>query len=108
MVNCIKYLEPSFGAINLEDIKSPDCFFVERQLKELMNIPVFHDDQHGAAIVILAGLLNALHIVDKKLDEIKVVVCIGAGSRGIGTCKLLKQAGVIHENITMWDKNGVV
>jgi len=108
MVNCIKYLEPSFGAINLEDIKSPDCFFVERQLKQLMNIPVFHDDQHGAAIVILAGLINALKIVNKKIEDVKILVSIGTGSRGLGTCTLLKQYGAKHDNVVMCDRYGVV
>ena len=66
-INCVKYLSPSFGGINLEDIKGPDCFYVEERLKELMNIPVFHDDQHGTAIVCLAGLINALEITCKKV-----------------------------------------
>jgi len=106
MVNCIKYLEPSFGAINLEDIKAPDCFYVERRLKNIMNIPVFHDDQHGTAIVCLAGLLNALEISNKKIGEIKMVVN-GAGAAAIACVELMEMAGIKHENVIMCDSTGV-
>jgi len=80
-VKCVKHLEPSFGGINLEDIKGPDCFYIEEYLKEKMNIPVFHDDQHGTAIVCLAGLINALKITGKKKEDVKLVMN-GAGSAG--------------------------
>jgi malate dehydrogenase (oxaloacetate-decarboxylating)(NADP+) len=78
-INCVRYLSPSFGGINLEDIKGPDCFYVEEKLKSLMNIPVFHDDQHGTAIICLAGLINAVHMSGKKFSDLKVVVN-GAGA----------------------------
>jgi len=87
-VNCVKLLGPSFGGINLEDIKGPDCFYVEEKLKSLMNIPVFHDDQHGTAIVCLAGLINALHLTNKKIENVKVV-CNGAGAAGVACMKLI-------------------
>lgn len=106
MINCIKFLGPSFGAINLEDIKAPDCFYVETALKKLMKIPVFHDDQHGTAIVCLAGLLNSLEISNKKIDEIKIVVN-GAGAAAIACTELMKKAGVKHDNLIMCDSTGV-
>lgn len=106
MVNCIRYLEPSFGAINLEDIKAPDCFYVERILKTIMGIPVFHDDQHGTVIVCLAGLLNALHISNKKIENIKIIVN-GAGAAAIACTELIKHAGVKDENFIMCDSQGV-
>jgi malate dehydrogenase (oxaloacetate-decarboxylating)(NADP+) len=80
-VKCVKHLAPSFGGINLEDIKGPDCFFIEETLKKELDIPVFHDDQHGTAIVVLAGLINALEYTGKKIDEVKLVMN-GAGSAG--------------------------
>ena len=88
MVDCIKCLGPSFGGINLEDIKGPECFKVEERLKKLMKIPVFHDDQHGTAIVCLAGLINAIKIGEKKVEDLKVVVN-GAGAAGIACLQLM-------------------
>jgi malate dehydrogenase (oxaloacetate-decarboxylating)(NADP+) len=100
-------MEPTFGGINLEDIKSPECFEIEERLKEKMNIPVFHDDQHGTAIIISAGLLNALEIQKKSLDEVKIV-CIGAGSAGIASMRLLVSLGIKKQQINLIDRNGVV
>merc|ERR1712226_715291 len=82
VINCVKHLGPSFAGINLEDIKGPDCFYVEKELKKLMNIPVFHDDQHGTAIVCLAGLINACQIKNKNIEHLRIVVN-GAGAAGI-------------------------
>lgn len=87
-INVVKHLHPSFGGINLEDIKGPDCFYVEEKLKSLMPIPVFHDDQHGTAIVCLAGLINALEISGKDIANIRIV-CNGAGAAGIACMKLI-------------------
>jgi len=87
-VNTVKHLAPSFGGINLEDIKGPDCFYIEDKLKELMPIPVFHDDQHGTAIICLAALINALDISKKPIKDIKIV-CNGAGAAGIACMKLI-------------------
>jgi malate dehydrogenase (oxaloacetate-decarboxylating)(NADP+) len=107
LIQCIKCLGPSFGGINLEDIKSPDCFIVEDKLKEIMDIPVFHDDQHGTAIVCLAGLINAMHIADKKVEDIKVVLN-GAGAAGIACLKLMVNYGVKLENVYALDTRGVI
>ena len=101
-INCVRYLAPSFGGINLEDIKAPDCFLVEERLKELMPIPVFHDDQHGTAIVTLAGFINACFISGKNVADVKVVLN-GAGAAGIACIKLLHNYGVPKENIVMCD-----
>ncbi|MDZ7672216.1 MAG: NADP-dependent malic enzyme [Halanaerobiales bacterium] len=98
-------LSSSLGGINLEDIKAPHCFEIEKSLKEKLNIPVFHDDQHGTAVVVLAGLINALKLVDKNIEDIKVVIT-GAGAAGYAVTKLLTVAGV--NNITVLDINGVV
>jgi malate dehydrogenase (oxaloacetate-decarboxylating)(NADP+) len=87
-VNCVKYLAPSFGGFNLEDIKGPDCFYIEEKLKTIMNVPVFHDDQHGTAIVCLAGLINGCEITGRKFEDLKVVVN-GAGAAGIACLKLV-------------------
>mmetsp|Transcript_5442 Transcript_5442/g.9186 ORF Transcript_5442/g.9186 Transcript_5442/m.9186 type:complete len:231 (+) Transcript_5442:28-720(+) len=106
-INCVRYLAPSFGGINLEDIKAPDCFYVESKLKELMPIPVFHDDQHGTAIVCLAGLINALEISKKKVSDIKIV-CNGAGAAGIACINIIKEYGAKKENIYMCDTKGVI
>ncbi|MCX8058210.1 MAG: malate dehydrogenase [Spirochaetes bacterium] len=106
-IEIVKSLEPSFGGINLEDIKAPECFYIEEKLIELMNIPVFHDDQHGTAIIAGAGLINALEIVNKKIDEIKVVFN-GAGAAGISCAKHFISLGVKKENIIMCDTNGVI
>ena len=97
----------TFGGINLEDIKAPECFEVETKLKNLLDIPVFHDDQHGTAIISGAGLLNALEITGKKIDEIKLVVC-GAGAAAISCSRLYISLGVKKENIVMVDSKGVV
>jgi len=106
-VNCVRYLGPSFGGINLEDIKAPDCFLIEQQLREVMDIPVFHDDQHGTAIIAMAGLINALYLTDRKLEDIKVV-CNGAGSAGIACIELIKAMGVPHNNVILCDTKGPI
>lgn len=105
IVNTVVNIAPTLGAINLEDISAPRCFEVEKKLKEKLNIPVFHDDQHGTAIVVLSGLLNALKIVKKNLKDIKVIIN-GAGSAGTAICKLLLSSGV--KNIVMCDIDGVI
>lgn len=105
IVNTVANIAPTLGGINLEDISAPRCFEVEKRLKERLDIPVFHDDQHGTAIVVLSGLVNALKIVNKKLENIKVVIN-GAGSAGTAICKLLLSSGV--KNIVMCDINGVI
>jgi malate dehydrogenase (oxaloacetate-decarboxylating)(NADP+) len=107
LVDIIASLEPTFGGINLEDIKAPECFDVERKLRERMNIPVFHDDQHGTAIVSAAAVYNGLRIVDKKFEEIKVVVS-GAGAASIACVDLLVTMGLRKENVRMLDRNGVI
>lgn len=106
-INAVKYLGPSFGGINLEDIKAPDCFEIEKRLKEEMDIPVFHDDQHGTAIAVLAGLMNALHIAKKKLSEIHIV-CLGAGAAAIACANLLVKYGINKNNFIMIDREGVI
>src|SRR5271168_3608005 len=106
-INCVRYLGPSFGGINLEDIKAPDCFVIEERLRELMDIPVFHDDQHGTAIISTAGVINALHLTGRKLSDIKVVVN-GAGAAGIACLELLKAMGLPHGNAILCDSKGVV
>ncbi|GAF92068.1 unnamed protein product, partial [marine sediment metagenome] len=92
-INCVRYLAPSFGGINLEDIKAPDCFIIEQTLKELLDIPVFHDDQHGTAIIAAAGLINALELTGRDLKKFKLVVN-GAGSAGIACLQLLVTMGM--------------
>jgi malate dehydrogenase (oxaloacetate-decarboxylating)(NADP+) len=106
-INCVRYLAPSFGGINLEDIKGPDCFYVEEKLKSLMNIPVFHDDQHGTAIICLAGLINAAEMSGKKFEDLKVVVN-GAGAAGIACLNLIKAYGALKQNCYMVDTKGVI
>jgi len=106
-INAVRYLGPSFGGINLEDIKAPDCFIIEQRLRELMDIPVFHDDQHGTAIISAAGVINAAHLTGRKLEDIKVV-CNGAGAAGIACIELLKSMGVRSENVILCDTKGVV
>ena len=106
-INCVRYLGPSFGGINLEDIKAPDCFVIEERLRELMDIPVFHDDQHGTAIISTAGVLNALHLTGRKISDIKVVVN-GAGAAGIACLELLKSMGLPNANAVLCDSKGVV
>ncbi|MHC1726380.1 MAG: NADP-dependent malic enzyme [Syntrophobacteraceae bacterium] len=107
VIMAVKLLEPTFGGINLEDIKAPECFYIEERLKEIMNIPVFHDDQHGTAIISGAALLNALEIQQKKIDEVKVVFS-GAGAAGIACANLYIQLGVNKENLFLVDSNGLV
>jgi malate dehydrogenase (oxaloacetate-decarboxylating)(NADP+) len=106
-VNCVRYLGPSFGGINLEDIKAPDCFIIEQQLRELMDIPVFHDDQHGTAIIAVAGLINAMHITGRDMKTTKLV-CNGAGAAGIACIELLKAMGFAPDNVILCDTKGVV
>jgi malate dehydrogenase (oxaloacetate-decarboxylating)(NADP+) len=107
IINSIKNFAPSFGGINLEDIAAPDCFVIEEKLKEILDIPVFHDDQHGTAIITTAALLNALDITGKSIKNIKVVVN-GAGASAIACTNLFKNSGVANDNITMLDRKGVV
>jgi malate dehydrogenase (oxaloacetate-decarboxylating)(NADP+) len=106
-INAVKYLGPSWGGINLEDIKAPECFIIESRLREIMKIPVFHDDQHGTAIISAAGIINAMYISNKKLKDIKVVVN-GAGAAGIACLELLKAMGLPHENAILCDTKGVI
>lgn len=106
-VNCVKLLGPSWGGINLEDIAAPECFIIEQRLRDTMDIPVFHDDQHGTAIIVAAGLINAAHLTGRELKDIKVVV-LGAGSAGIACLELIKRMGIKHENALLVDKTGVI
>ena len=103
----VSALEPSFGGINLEDIKAPECFEIESRLREKMNIPVFHDDQHGTAIVVGAGMLNAMRLIGKHMGEINLVGS-GAGAAALACLNMLKNLGVKHENITVCDQHGVL
>ncbi|WP_298067995.1 malic enzyme-like NAD(P)-binding protein [uncultured Mailhella sp.] len=103
----VKALEPTFGGINLEDIKAPECFYIEEKLKKEMNIPVFHDDQHGTAVISGAALLNACEISGRKPEELKVVV-MGAGAAGIACCNLYCALGVRRENVYMFDSRGLI
>ncbi|WP_218241787.1 NADP-dependent malic enzyme [Comamonas fluminis] len=107
LVDVIAALEPTFGAINLEDIKAPECFFVERELRKRMNIPVFHDDQHGTAITVAAAMVNALKVAGKKIDEIKLVAS-GAGAAALACLNLLLEVGLKRENVFVTDIAGVV
>lgn len=107
LVEIIASLEPTFGGINLEDIKAPECFIVERKLRERMNIPVFHDDQHGTSIIVGAAVLNALHVVGKDITQIKVATT-GVGAAGIACLDMLVALGVKRENITAFDRDGVI
>ncbi|APO73278.1 NADP-dependent malic enzyme [Rhizobium etli 8C-3] len=106
-INCVRFLGPSFGGINLEDIKAPDCFIIEQRLRELMDIPVFHDDQHGTAIIATAGLINALELTGRDLKKTKLV-CNGAGAAAIACVELVKAMGFAPENITLVDTKGVI
>jgi len=106
-VGAVRYLGPTFGGINLEDIKAPDCFVIEERLRELMDIPVFHDDQHGTAIISAAGIINALHLTGRKMGDIKVVVN-GAGAAGIACLELLKSMGLPNDNAILCDTKGVI
>lgn len=105
IVSIVKAISPAFGGINLEDISSPRCFEIERRLREELNIPVFHDDQHGTAVVLLAGLLNAVKIVDKRMEDLRVVVC-GIGAAGIACTKMLQAAGV--KDVIGVDRAGII
>lgn len=107
IIKTVKMLEPTFGGINLEDIKAPECFYIEEQLKEQMDIPVFHDDQHGTAIISGAGLLNAVEIAKKKMKDIKIVMN-GAGAASIACAKFYVSLGARTENIIMFDTKGVI
>ncbi|MFL5202543.1 MAG: NADP-dependent malic enzyme, partial [Microvirga sp.] len=106
-INCVRYLGPSFGGINLEDIKAPECFEVEEQCRARMNIPVFHDDQHGTAIIVGAAVLNALEIVGKKIGDVKLATS-GAGAAGIACLDMLVALGMKPENIMAYDREGVL
>jgi len=107
VINCIKLLGKSWGGINLEDIKAPECFIIEQRLRELLDIPVFHDDQHGTAIIASAGLLNALYLTDRDIPNTKLV-CNGAGAAGIACLELLRAIGFRPENLTLCDTKGVI
>jgi malate dehydrogenase (oxaloacetate-decarboxylating)(NADP+) len=106
-IDAVELLEPTFGGINLEDIAAPDCFVIEQTLRERMNIPVFHDDQHGTAIITAAGLINACMLTGRELKDIKVV-CNGAGAAAIACTELIKAMGVAHANVIMCDRKGVI
>jgi len=106
-IECVELLEPTFGGINLEDIAAPDCFIIEQTLREKMNIPVFHDDQHGTAIIAAAGLINACELTGKSMKDLKMV-CNGAGAAAIACTELIKAMGVPHENVLMCDRKGVI
>jgi malate dehydrogenase (oxaloacetate-decarboxylating)(NADP+) len=107
IIRIVKALEPTFGGINLEDIKAPECFYIEEKLKEIMDIPVFHDDQHGTAIISGAGLVNALEISGKRIEDVRVVVG-GAGASAIASGELFVKLGVKREHIILVDTKGVV
>jgi len=107
IIKAVQLLEPTFGGINLEDIKAPECFYIEEELKKTMNIPVFHDDQHGTAIISGAALVNALEVQGKKIDQVRVVFS-GAGAAGIACAKLYERLGVRRENMMLVDTKGVV
>jgi malate dehydrogenase (oxaloacetate-decarboxylating)(NADP+) len=106
-IETVARLEPSFGGINLEDIKAPDCFIIEEGLRERMDIPVFHDDQHGTAIVVAAAVLNALRVVGKNLEDVKLVTA-GAGAAALACLNLLVELGLRRENILVTDQSGVI
>lgn len=107
IVNCVKLLGKGWGGINLEDIKAPECFVIEQRLRELLDIPVFHDDQHGTAIIAAAGLMNALHLTGRDMKEVKLV-CNGAGAAGIASLELLQATGFRPENLILCDTKGVI
>jgi len=106
-INCVRYLGAGWGGINLEDIKAPECFIIEQKLRELLDIPVFHDDQHGTAIIAAAGLLNALDLTGRDIATTKLV-CNGAGAAGIACLELLKAIGFRHDNLILCDTKGVI
>lgn len=107
VVQAVKWLEPTFGGVNLEDISGPRCFEIEEQLKKSLDIPVFHDDQHGTAVVCFAGMINALKVVNKEIGQVKVVIN-GAGAAGISIAKLLNAAGLDYQNIKICDSKGLL
>src|SRR2546428_4311144 len=107
IINCIKILGKSWGGINLEDIKAPECFIIEQRLRELLDIPVFHDDQHGTAIIAAAGLINALQLTGREIATTKLV-CNGAGAAGIACLELLRAIGFKPENLILADTKGVI
>src|SRR5690606_12303924 len=107
IVEVVAALEPTFGGINLEDIKAPECFYIEKKLRERMKIPVFHDDQHGTAIVAAAAVLNGLRVVGKDIGKVKLV-CSGAGAAAIACLDLQVSLGLDRKNITILDSKGVV
>jgi len=106
-VNCVRFLGPTYGGINLEDIKAPECFVIEQRLREVMDIPVFHDDQHGTAVILLAGLLNALDLTQRKLRTSRVVVN-GAGAAAIACLELMRALGLPPKNVILCDTRGVI
>jgi malate dehydrogenase (oxaloacetate-decarboxylating)(NADP+) len=106
-IDAVELMEPTFGGINLEDIKSPECFVIEQTLRERMNIPVFHDDQHGTAIIAAAGLINALYITGRDIKTTKIVM-LGAGAAAIACAELIKAMGLPHDNLLMLDMKGVI
>jgi len=106
-IDAVELMEPTFGGINLEDIKAPECFIIEQTLKERMNIPVFHDDQHGTAIIAAAGVINAAMLTGREMKDMKVVVN-GAGAASISCTELIKGLGVQHDNVIMCDSKGVI
>jgi malate dehydrogenase (oxaloacetate-decarboxylating)(NADP+) len=106
-INCVRYLAPTFGGVNLEDIKAPECFIIEERLRELMDIPVFHDDQHGTAIIAAAGLINALHLTGREIEQTKLVIN-GAGAASIASVELLKALGLKPDHVILCDTKGVV
>ena len=106
-INCVRYLGAGWGGINLEDIKAPECFIIEQRLRELLDIPVFHDDQHGTAIISAAGLINALDLTGRDIENTKLV-CNGAGAAGIACLELLKAIGFTPDNLILCDTKGVI
>ncbi|MGY6705551.1 NADP-dependent malic enzyme [Roseinatronobacter sp.] len=107
IINAVKLMGPTFGGVNLEDIKAPECFIIESRLKEIMDIPVFHDDQHGTAVICAAGLINALELSGKKIEDCKIVLN-GAGAAGIACLELIKSMGALQDNCIMCDTKGVI
>src|SRR3546814_10894239 len=103
-VNCVRFLGASFGGINLEDIKAPDCFVIEQRLRELLDIPVFHDDQHGTAVIAAAGLINALDLTGRRIEDVKIVIN-GAGSAAIACVELFKSMGLPPEQAILCDRS---
>jgi malate dehydrogenase (oxaloacetate-decarboxylating)(NADP+) len=106
-VNCVRFLGPSFGGINLEDVRAPDCFIIEERLRELLDVPVFHDDQHGTAIIAAAGLINALDLTGRDLRNARLVIN-GAGAAGVACAELVKAMGFRHDNVVLCDTKGVI